>query len=222
MDVPLRGRVVGVTCTRLDRGGNVPGRCLVRDRGVPEVMEWANSARDVGPIQRLSQRRRVPLVVEHGAFMRMAEDQLVVTPRTRCRSDGRTAHPRSSGRLPASARRRRSWGVLTAAHDGLDNPQPRPCRISQEDVPPAQPKYLATAWTEGGHRQEHRSSLLDPGDEDNIWFAAVRMTQPQAGRRAQRVKSWVGTDSEPTGHNPAGAAGLEPATPGFGDRCSAN
>jgi integrase len=32
----------------------------------------------------------------------------------------------------------------------------------------------------------------------------------------------VGTDSEETGQDPAGAAGLEPATPGFGDRCSAN
>jgi integrase len=32
----------------------------------------------------------------------------------------------------------------------------------------------------------------------------------------------VGTDSEETDRNPAGAAGLEPATPGFGDRCSAN
>jgi AAA domain len=32
----------------------------------------------------------------------------------------------------------------------------------------------------------------------------------------------VGTDSEETGQDPAGAAGLEPATPGFGDRCSAS
>lgn len=49
----VRGRVVGVTGTRLDRGGSVRGSGLVRDRGMSEVMEGVNPARDLGPIPRL-------------------------------------------------------------------------------------------------------------------------------------------------------------------------